>query len=462
MTARQVVNVRLAIRPPRWVRVLLIAGRLTRRLAQLAWTWRLELAATVAALTVRALFAVLVGLDIATVLVAAAIAGLLAWSRSRRWLVARAWCGVSRRRLLACLAETRTETSGGDLPLVVRTRPTVVGERLTLWCRVGQSAEQISTRIDALRSAVWCREVRVNRDRARGHVVTVDVIRRETLSDTVAALAVPDVVDLSAVAVGRTEYGLAWLLRLLGAHVLIAGVTGAGKGSVLWSLLRGVGPAIRSGLVQVWAVDPKGGMELGPGRALFARFAYAEYADMVELLEAAAELMKTRAARLAGHVRQHIPTPADPLIVVLVDEVANLTAYQTDRDLKRRAETALALLLTQGRAVGVTVVAALQDPRKEVLGFRNLFPVKVALRLDEPNQVDMVLGDGARNRGALADTIPETTPGVGYVREDGSTTVVRVRAGHVTDADISQMARDYAAYRVDSPAAQHAPEGAAA
>jgi len=60
--------------------------------------------------------------------------------------------------------------------------------------------------------------------------------------------------------------------------------------------------------------------------------------------------------------------------VVLVDEVAFLTAYQADRKLKDRTLAALATLTTQGRAVGYCVVAALQDPRKEVMNIRNLFP----------------------------------------------------------------------------------------
>ena len=103
-------------------------------------------------------------------------------------------------------------------------------------------------------------------------------------------------------------------------------------------------------------------------------------------------------------------------MVVLVDEVAFLTAYQADRKLRDRTLAALATLTTQGRAVGYCVVAALQDPRKEVLNIRNLFPDKIALRLDEPSQVDMVLGDGARDRGALCDEIssdPATGAGVG-------------------------------------------------
>jgi S-DNA-T family DNA segregation ATPase FtsK/SpoIIIE len=133
----------------------------------------------------------------------------------------------------------------------------------------------------------------------------------------------------------------------------------------------------------------------------------------------------------------------EPLIVIAIDELANLTAYLPDRKLKDRISQAISLLLTQGRAVGVVVVAALQDPRKDVVTFRNLFPTKVALRLDEPSQVDMVLGDGARDQGARCDQIPESQPGVGYVRVDGVREPIRVRAGWVTDADIATMATRY-------------------
>jgi S-DNA-T family DNA segregation ATPase FtsK/SpoIIIE len=427
------------------VRVLAGAGRCLRWVGRVAWWWRFEAAAVLGFLLARDGFASYLGLDAGTLVAFGVAVGLMVWPRSRQWLVGRAWCSIVRRRLVACLRETRATTRRGEVPTVVRSRSTVVGERITLWCRLGQSAEQIGQRIDAFRAAAYCREVRVARDSRRAQLVHVDVIRRDTLRGHLPALPVPDVVDLTAVHVGRLEDGRPWLIRLLGTHVLVAGVTGAGKGSVVWSLVRGVAASIRSGVVQVWAVDPKGGMELGIGRPLFARFACADYEQMVDLLDDAVELMKDRAARLAGQVRQHTPTATEPLIVVLVDEVANLTAYLPDRDLRRRADAALALLLTQGRAVGVTVVAALQDPRKEVLNYRNLFPTKVALRLDEPSQVDMVLGVGARDRGALADAIPDTSPGVGYVREDGSTAVTRVRAAYLTDAEITQLAADYPA-----------------
>jgi S-DNA-T family DNA segregation ATPase FtsK/SpoIIIE len=51
----------------------------------------------------------------------------------------------------------------------------------------------------------------------------------------------------------------------------------------------------------------------------------------------------------------------------------------------------------------------------------------------------MVLGDGARDRGALCDMIPEHLPGVGYVCEEGSAELIRVRAHYVSDADIDRL-----------------------
>lgn len=97
--------------------------------------------------------------------------------------------------------------------------------------------------------------------------------------------------------------------------------------------------------------------------------------------------------------------------------------------------------LSQGRAVGVSVVAALQDPRKEVLPFRDLFPLRIALRLTERDQVDMVLGAGYRARGARCDRIPTGLRGVAYVVEDGIPEPARIRFPYLTDDHIDAMGR---------------------
>ncbi len=254
--------------------------------------------------------------------------------------------------------------------------------------------------------------------------------------------------NLAALPIGRCEDRTPWLLRLLGSHLLIAGATGSGKGSVIWSAVRAMLPAVLGGWVQVWALDPKR-MELSFGRDLFTRYADTA-AGMVGLLEDAVTEMHDRAAKFAGTTRTFTPSLEVPFLVVLVDELAFLTAYQPDRDLRKRAEAAIATLTSQGRSVGVCVVGALQDPRKDVISLRNLFPTRIALRLDESDQVDMVLGDGARDRGALADEIspiPATGAGVGYVRLEGSPNVARVRAAYVTDEDIRDMTDVATAYQ---------------
>lgn len=350
------------------------------------------------------------------------------WFYRRRWHPAMTLAGLAPqyrgRVLMPVLGEVR-RAGAAD----------VVAVRLV----TGQAPQAFADKADHLAHAFGAHLCRI-RSAAPGAVV-LEFIRADTLATPLPALPVPDAVDLAAVPAGVREDGSPWLVRLLGSHLLIAGATGSGKGSVIWSLVRALLPAIRAGWVQVWGLDPKR-MELAFGRALFARYA-GQPAEMVALLEAAVTQMHQRAARFAGTTRTFTPSEAFPFLVLIVDELAFVTAYQPDRDLRKRAEAAIATLTSQGRSVGVCVVGALQDPRKDVISLRNLFPARIALRLDESDQVDMVLGDGARDRGALADQIsplPAIGAGVGYVRLEASPDPVRVRATYVDDDDIHAMA----------------------
>ena len=364
------------------------------------------------------------------------------WSRyERRWEAAMVLCDLGDRF--------------GAASVLPRLRRFKVGrhrDRLNVRMLKGQTPDDYDRAAEALAHSFGAPTCRVRADRPGR--VWLEFAHTDALARPISALPVPasvGEVDLAAVPVGRTDTGDPWRLRLLGSHLLVAGATGAGKGSVLWSIVRGLAPAIRDGLVEAWAVDPKGGMELGLGRALFTRFADDDPAQTAELLEDAVAAMRSRTARLRGHVRLHTPAVGDPLLLVVVDELAGVSAYLSDRELKRRIGAALSLLLSQGGAVGVSVVAALQDPRKDVLPFRDLFPARVALRLTEPEQVAMVLGDGARDRGALCDRIDEGQPGVGYVVLDGVREPVRVRSAHVRDDDVRAMAAAYPAWPGPAP-----------
>lgn len=119
---------------------------------------------------------------------------------------------------------------------------------------------------------------------------------------------------------------------------------------MLWSTIRDLAPAIRAGSAQVWACDPKGGIELATGSAMFTRFVY-DNEHMVRLIEDAAALVRTRAAPLRGVARVVTPSTAEPFVAVVIDELAYLTAYMPDRDLRRRLDATLQVVLPQGRAV---------------------------------------------------------------------------------------------------------------
>jgi DNA segregation ATPase FtsK/SpoIIIE, S-DNA-T family len=328
------------------------------------------------------------------------------------------------------------------LPVIGKVQSTRYVDRVHVRLVSGQSAAQVADVADNLAhgfGALLCR-VRT----AKSGAVLLEFVRRDALAQVVAAVPIRPYPDLRSLEVGRCEDGLPWLVRLHGTHVLIAGATGAGKASLLWGLVRAMSPLMHDGLVRVLAADPKL-MELAFGRIIFDTHGdyAADPAAIAGMLERAVADMLARAARFAGRQRDHTPTVADPFTVVLVDEVAFLTAYQPDRKLRERIMNSLATLTTQGRAVGYCVVAALQDPRKEVLTIRNLFPDRIAMRLDEPEQVDMVLGDGARDRGAACELIssnPSTGAGVAFVRLESDPDPVRVRAGWVSDTAIADLA----------------------
>jgi S-DNA-T family DNA segregation ATPase FtsK/SpoIIIE len=359
----------------------------------------------------------------------------------RAWHYRRRWAAVMTIGRLAPVYQGRVL-----LPVLGKVSATSYTDRVRVPLVSGQCAADFAARADNLAHGFGAMLCRI-RSASPGALV-LEFVRRDALAAIIPALAISVRADLRALPVGRREDGQVWLVRVHGTHVLIAGATGAGKASLLWSIVRALLPAMVAGLVRIWAADPKL-MELAYGRAIFDR--YGRYAASPEaiaaMLEDAVEQMQARAAIFAGRHREHTPTPEHPFIVILVDEVAFLTAYLSDRAIRARIKAALATLTTQGRAAGFSVIAALQDPRKEVMSIRNLFPDRIAMRLDEPEQVDMVLGDGARDRGALADLIStdETTgAGVAYVRLATGPDPVRVRAAWVTDTDIRAMAAGYA------------------
>jgi S-DNA-T family DNA segregation ATPase FtsK/SpoIIIE len=328
-------------------------------------------------------------------------------------------------------------------------RVTTEGPRVRLRIRplVGQTFDDIEKVAERLRTAVGATRVRTDPLGPNEAVLTL------TMGD---ALAAPFTVPLPSnasrpsnpgplmdgVRMGRVEDGSTWMLPL-GPHTLVAGCSGSGKGSVFWSFAFALAPAVRAGLVRLHGVDLKGGMEILMGAGLFTKRA-TNAAEAVVLLEALVTDMRERTRAYAGRVRSHTATLDEPLHVVMIDELAALTAYCPERDLQRRAEMAINLLCSQGRAPGFVVFACLQDPRKEVIPSRGLFTQMVGLRLKDVSETAMVLGEAAVTSGALCHRITPATPGMGYVVPEDGGFPIRVRTGYVSDHAVQSVAAEFA------------------
>lgn len=260
--------------------------------------------------------------------------------------------------------------------------------------------------------------------------------RIDPLAGLVNLPEVEDNPDLhKGVVIGVTESGAPWRLPLMGGlHTLVAGASQAGKGSVLWNIVRAVGPMIADGRVRLWIVDPKGGAEFHAAEPIAHRFAVS--VDEAEsLLEDLREVMVAKARVIAASGRRKIeePTTEEPLDLCIIDELANVTGLAGKQG--QTIGDHIAALCSMGRAPAVTVIGALQDPRKETFKHRNLFTAAVALRLREAGETNLVLGQGARAQGALSDLIPKKYPGIAYVISDEHLEPERVRTAFVSDAE---------------------------
>ena len=195
------------------------------------------------------------------------ITGLVA-DRWRAWRLYRArWATVC---ALHNLAPTLNEH-----PVVPRLRRVRIGQtadELRIDLVFGQTLADWSSQSEALAHSFGAQSATVTL-RAPGRIEVV-LRRFDRLGDPLPLLPPALNPDLENLTIGVGEDGAPWQLRILGRHLLVAGLTGSGKGSVVWSILGALGPLLVDGTVQAWVIDPKGGMEFGQGAALFTRFAY--------------------------------------------------------------------------------------------------------------------------------------------------------------------------------------------
>jgi S-DNA-T family DNA segregation ATPase FtsK/SpoIIIE len=314
----------------------------------------------------------------------------------------------------------------------------------------GQSIRAFESRLDDITAGLRAERIALE-PLDRGRFVMI-VQRSEPFTEVIPAPDMPEYskeVDPERLYVGEDEFGNDWFESLVGtsAFLLVAGAIGSGKNSIPLALLRGLAPWIRDGLCKVWIIDPKQ-LEFAALKPITVNGnAYAtveqggDGSACLDLLDDYIADMERTQRRIMDKGVRSVPISEEfPLNLLIVDEVASLVAY-TDDSSARGITAKLARIASMGRTTHHSMIVTTVDPGKDVIEFRDLFPSRICLRVSSPTQPNMVLGEDARERGAIADEIPleKEFIGIGYARGERTKTPRRVRAAYTSDHDMAEL-----------------------
>ena len=224
--------------------------------------------------------------------------------------------------------------------------------------------------------------------------------------------------------IGLSEDGRPVRVLLLRRNVLIGGIMGSGKSGILNVIIANLAGCRN---VVLWGIDLKGGMELQPWAGCFDRLAVTPE-QATELFRDAVEKLNERAARMAAAgKRVWEPTPDDPALIIIVDEWAELPA-----EAREYADS----IARRGRAVAENLIAATQRPTQEAMGkgtaVRSQMDIRICLRVREPRDADLILGQGMVNSGWHAHKLAK--PGEFLISDPEHAMPERNRAYLLTDA----------------------------
>lgn len=244
-------------------------------------------------------------------------------------------------------------------------------------------------------------------------------------------------------------------LGLLESNMLLGGIPGSGKSGGATALLSGIARLPHVALV---GLDPKR-VELSLWGPRFSRIAKRDE-DATLVLQALLEEMERRYEWLEDRGLKKVSEAelSDdlPLIVMLIDELADLVSVGVTTDEKKaeaERSTMIRRLIAKGRAAGVVVIAATQKPQSDVVptALRDLIQQRVGYATTTDAMTDTILGAGMCRTGGLCHEIPSSLRGVCYIVNESSRTPIRARTFWIPDEQVAGIAEQYANLRVDLP-----------
>jgi DNA segregation ATPase FtsK/SpoIIIE, S-DNA-T family len=253
----------------------------------------------------------------------------------------------------------------------------------------------------------------------------------------------PNLSVFDPVYIGVDEFGMPVSVSLIYRNMLIGGEPGAGKSSLLNTV---VGHMALSTDCRLCLLDGKQ-VELGLWEDIADVFVGPDLHHAIRTLKRLQKVMDNRYAYLKYHRRRKI-TRDDAFnpILCAIDEIAYFSATAGDKTTQEKFSALLRDIVARGRAVGIPVVAATQRPSSDIIptSLRDLFAWRFAGRCTTDASSDIVLGHGWASKGFTANSIPPDNQGAGYLIAEGGTPAL-VKAAYLSDKDIIRIA-DYAAW----------------
>ena len=209
------------------------------------------------------------------------------------------------------------------------------------------------------------------------------------------------------------------------AHALVVGTTGSGKTALVRTMVASLLLTTRADLLGLAIIDPA--HKILPRDFQSPRLVRPivnDYAEACELLRSLVALMESRDKRGIT-----VPSQTDPLIVVAIDEVADLIMHDQDREL----EDALTRLAQRGRQALIHLIAATQHPSAAILG--QLIRANFGLRLIGK----VVSARDAANGAGVAGTNAHLLAGQGDFKVVASGQVTQFQAAFISRRDLHNL-----------------------
>lgn len=226
------------------------------------------------------------------------------------------------------------------------------------------------------------------------------------------------------------------MFNLCYKSMLIGGIPGSGKSNFIKLLLSYL---VTSENTQLFAIDPKR-TELVQFKDAYTKFVSGSNINEIkELLQYILDQIDLRATYLAttGKTKM-IPTAEYPLIVLIIDELAELSAF-ADNKQSEQVQLLLRKIVALGRAFCVSGIYATQRPSSINVdtNLRAIISDRFALRCSDRSTAEMILGIGTFSDSDL------TSPFVGKVLATDGGPCKAFQSYEITDDFIADLMERY-------------------